>query len=217
MIARSFFGRAALVAALVLTAGHPVAFAQDADAVFSRLLTKYRSIDALRAEFTQTMSSAYWDQEESFSGVLILQGEKYRVETGTEVFVVNGQETYIYRPAEEQVLIDDIAADESSFSPSDFLLHYDERFDVIDMDVVAHEGERHFRINLKPKNAESFFREATIWMRDRDEIITQMTLLDVNDTRMVFTLDNIEINPALDEDTFRFTPPEGVEIIDLRS
>ena len=217
MIARSLLGRAALVAAIVLMVGHPVANAQDADAVFNRLLTKYRSINALRAEFTQTMSSTYWDQDESFSGVLILQGEKYRVETGTEVLVVNGQETYVYRPAEGQVLINDVVADEASFSPSDFLLHYDQRFDVIDMDVVTYEGARHYRINLKPKSADSFFREATIWMRDSDEIITQMTLLDMNDTRMVFTLDNIEINPTLDESTFRFTPPDGAEVIDLRS
>ncbi len=217
MIMRSAIAGLALFAAIVLTAGHPTAHAQDAEAVFERLLAKYEAIDGLRAEFTQTMSSAYWDQEESFTGQLILQGDKYRVETGTEVLVVNGQETYVYRPQEQQVLINDVVEDEASFTPSSFLLNYDERFDVRDVAVVTYNGAKHYRLNLEPKSADSFFRAATIWMRDSDDIITKLTVLDANETRMVFTLDNIELNPTLDSDTFMFTPPEGVEIIDLRS
>ena len=217
MFTRSAIAGLALLTAVVLTAGHSTAHAQDAEAIFERLLTKYNSIEGLRAEFTQTMSSEYWDNEESFTGQLVLQGEMYRVETGTEVLVVNGQETYVYRPTEQQVLINDVVEDEASFSPSTFLLNYDERFDVRDVSTVTYNGARHFRLNLKPKSPDSFFREATIWLRDRDDIITKLSVLDVNETRMVFTLDNIELNPTLDTSTFQFTPPAGVEIIDLRS
>ena len=222
MITRSALVCLVLFTAIVLTAGHPAAHAQTADAqladaVFDRLLAKYNAIDALRAEFTQTMSSSYMEQDESFTGVLILQGEKFRIETGTEVLVVNGQETYVYRPGEQQVLINDVVEDEASFLPTEFLLNHDERFDVLDVDDVSFNGERHFRLNLKPKDAGSFFREATLWMRDRDDIITKLTVLDVNETRMIFTLDNIELNPTLDAGTFSFTPPDGVEVIDLRS
>ena len=222
MFARSVLVSLVLFAAIVLTAGHPAAHAQTsnnelADAVFERLLAKYNAIDALRAEFTQTMSSSYMEQDESFTGTLILQGEKFRIETGTEVLVVNGQETYVYRPVEQQVLINDVVESEDSFMPNEFLLHHDERFDVLDVDEVTYDGARHFRLNLKPKNPDSFFKEATLWMRHRDDVITKLTVLDVNETRMVFTLDNIELNPSLDADTFSFTPPDGVEIIDLRS
>lgn len=217
MITRTVLASLALFGVIVLLAGHPVAQAQDADAVFARLLDKYNTIDALRAEFTQTMSSTYWDQEESFSGQLILEGDKYRIETGTELLIVNGQETFVYRPNEQQVLINDVVEDEASFSPTDFLLNYEDRFEVLDVDEVSYEGTQHYRLNLKPKSPDSFFRSATIWMRDSDAIITKLIVLDVNETRMVFTLDNIELNPTLDADTFSFTPPDGVEVIDLRS
>ena len=217
MLTRSATAGLMLFATIVLTAGHPTAHAQEADAVFARLQAKYEAINALSAGFTQTMSSAFSEQEESFAGQLILQGDKYRVETGTEVLVVNGKETYVYRPNEQQVLINDIVEDEASFTPSSFLLNYDQRFDIRDVAVVTYDGAKHYRLNLEPKSADSFFREATIWMRDRDDIITKLTVLDVNETRMTFTLDNIELNPALDADTFSFTPPDGVEVIDLRS
>lgn len=209
--------RIALFIALVLATGHSAAQAQDADTIFERLQAKYNAIDGLRAAFTQTMSSAYWEQDESFTGTLILQGDKYRVETGTEVLVVNGQETYVYRPNEQQVLINDVVEDEASFTPSSFLLNHDERFEVLDVDVVTYNGTKHYRLNLKPRSTDSFFREATLWIRDRDDIVTKLTVFDVNETRMVFTLDDIEINPRLDTDTFDFTPPAGTEVIDLRS
>ena len=42
----------------------------------------------------------------------------------------------------------------------------------------AYDGAKHYRLNLKPKSPDSFFREATIWMRDRDDIITKLTVLE---------------------------------------
>ncbi|MFQ5569077.1 MAG: outer membrane lipoprotein carrier protein LolA [Rhodothermales bacterium] len=217
MFVRRFLARFALIAATVLTVGHPVAHAQDADTIFDRLLAKYHAIDGIRAEFTQTMSSTYLDQDESFTGVLILQGEKYRIETGTEVLVVNGTETYVFRPNENQLLINDVVEDDASFSPTDFLLRHDERFNIIGTSVDHLDGQKHYKLSLQPKNSDSFFREATLWMRDLDDIITRLQVIDVNETKMLFTLQNIELNPTLDAETFTITPPDGVEVIDLRS
>ena len=200
--------------------GHSALMAEDAEAaeaVFLRLQAKYESLESLRADFTQTMSSPYSEQDESFSGTMILQGEKYRIETETELLFVNGIETYVYRPNERQVLINDVVEGEESFSPSAFLLNYDDRFTVLDAETVLLNGEKHHRLNLKPKGDDSFFREATLWMRDRDDLITRLSMLDVNETRMMFELTNIEVNPALEDDVFTFTPPDGVEVIDLRS
>ncbi len=205
-----------LVIVIVLAAGHP-AQAQDADAVFQRLLDKYETISSLRASFTQTMTTPYSDDEASFSGRLMLQGDQYRVETGTEVLIVNERETFVYRPQEQQLLINDTVNDENSFSPSEFLLDYHQRFDVAEASAETLNGERHYRLTLLPRNPDSFFLEATLWMRDRDALITRLEVLDANETRMIFELDDLELNPPLAPDTFRFTAPEGVEVIDLRS
>ena len=79
------------------------------------------------------------------------------------------------------------------------------------------DGEKHFELRLQAKDPSYFFREATLWMRDSDAIITRLEVKDVNETRMLFTLKNIELNPSLDADLFIIVPPEGVEVIDLRS
>jgi outer membrane lipoprotein carrier protein len=216
MTARSFVF-ALLLGACVLSIGQRPALAQDGDAVFERLQQKYEALSSLRAEFTQTMSSAFSDQEATSSGTLVLSGDKYRVETSSQTLVTDGTTTYVYLPSEQQVLINKASNDESSFSPSEFLLNYDKRFNVSDVAEATVDGQTHYRLTLTPKRDDSFFQEATLWMRTRDAVITRLEVLDVNETRMTFQLENIQLDPALPADAFTFTPPEGVEVIDLRS
>lgn len=211
-----FFHRFLLVATVLLLS-HTSAIAQDADAVFQRLLDHYSSISSLRADFTQTMTSSFSDDEASSSGTLFLSGDKYRVEMESQVLVTDGVATYVYLPFEKQVLINDYLEDESTFSPSDIFVNHDDRFEVTAAESEQVNGQMHFKLSLSPKSADSFFREATIWMRDADTIITRMEVLDMNETRMTFSLENIALDPNFEEGLFSFTPPEGVEVIDLRS
>lgn len=214
---RRFTYLLALVVLGVSFAGQPARAQTSADAVFKRLLDKYNSISALSAEFTQTMTSAFSEGAETFSGRLVLQGEKYRVETGSETLVVDGEALYVYRPADKQVLINDIVEDEYSFSPMDFLTNYDERFEVAGVTTETLDGQKHHRLRLRPKNPDAFYREATLWMRDRDALVTRLEVTDANETRMTFVLKNINLDPTLDAGTFRFVTPAGVEEVDLRS
>ncbi len=192
------------------------ATAQDAGAVFQRLKAKYDTIESLRASFTQTMTSAYTDDAPSFSGVLAFSGQQYRVETGTQTVVSDGETTYIYLPGENQVLIGNPVEGEMN-SPSDFLLNYDQYFNASAVVTDQMNGQQHFKLTLTPKNGGSLFQSATIWLRDRDDIITRMELLDVNETTMTFNLTDVELNPTLDANTFVFETPAGAEVIDLRS
>lgn len=217
MNVRSFLLRVALALGIVLLAGQPAAHAQDADAVFDRLQKKYNSLQALRAEFTQTMTSSFSEEEARSSGTLVLQGDQYRVETGAQVLVANGSETYVYLPQQKQVIINDATEDETAFSPSEFLTRYDERFRVERVETETLGGAKHFKLTLAPRDPSSFFRQATLWLRDRDDIITRLEVLDVNETRMLFELKNVELNPRLERTTFIFEAPSGVEVIDLRS
>lgn len=206
----------ALLALFVLFAGQPAA-AQDAQALFARLKAKYDAIDAVRARFTQTMTSAYTDDAVTTTGTLVLRGAQYRVETGGQTLVNNGKVTWVYLPAEKQVLINDYDEEEALFSINDFFFNYAKHFTVSRADAVQFDRQKHYVLKLQPKNKNGFFREATLWMRDRDNVVTQLKIVDVNDTTMLYKLQNIELNPKLDNAVFSFTPPKGTEVIDLRS
>lgn len=206
---------AALLTALAVPSGP--ATAQSVDEVFERLKAKYESIDALRANFSQTMRSSYMDEEATSHGILIASGEKYRVETDGQTLVTDGIVTWVYMRSQDQVLINDYSEDEQSFSVSEFLFNYDDNFDATSVETTTVDGEEHFVLRLDPESEDTFFTEATLSLRTRDDIITRLQVVDVNGTTMEFTLTDIELNPTLDASEFQFTPPNGAEVIDLRS
>ncbi len=201
----------------VLFIGHSNAFAQSGDQVIKRLKEKYDSIDALRAEFTQTMSSAYSSGEESFSGTLTLQGDKYRIETDTQTLVTDGSVTWIFNKAEKQVLINNKVDDETAFDINDFFFNYSERYSVTASQEEVISGQKHYLLRLKPKNQDSFYSQVTLWVRDSDTVITRLEVVDMNETTMLFSLRNIDLNPQISRSTFVFTPPDNAEVVDLRS
>ena len=205
-----------LLVAIFLTIGDQ-ATAQDADDVFERLKDKYDSIESLRAEFSQTMSSSYMDEEATSRGVLVVQGDRYRVETEGQTLVTDGDVTWVYMPSQNQVLINDYNEDEQTFSISDFLFDYEDNYDASEVALTQLGGKRHFVLTLTPKKDDAFFTEATLSVRESDNVITRLQVVDVNGTTMIFNLENIQLNPPLQKNTFSFTPPEGTEVIDLRS
>lgn len=218
MTQRSTIIRTLALALTVLFFGQTLpAQAQSAGQVLQRLKKKYDTVNALRAEFTQTLSSNYGGGASAFSGVVVLKGNQYRVETSTQTLVSDGKVTWIYSPAEKQVLVNTAVEDETTFSLNDFFLTYDEKYQAVSSQATRLNGQKHARLKLQPKSKDSFFREVTIYVRDSDTVVTRLEVLDVNDTKMVFNLKNIQLNPSVQPSTFTFTPPQGVEIIDLRS
>ena len=191
--------------------------AQSAESVFERLKEKYDAIESLRAEFSQTMTSSYMDDEATSNGVLVIQGDRYRVETDGQTLVTDGKVTWVYMRSQNQVLINDHVSDEQTFSINEFLFEYDENFNASDVETATLNGQRHFVLTLTPKKDDAFFTEATLSMRERDDLITQLRVVDVNGTTMLFNLENIQLNPTLQDNIFSFTPPQGTEVVDLRS
>ena len=204
---------------LLMALFHPAVHvqAQDAEAVFAQLLERYATVDGLQASFTHVMSSTFWDEDQVYSGRMIVYGEQYRIDTDHSVLLVDGESTYVYRIDENQVLISDVEEDLAAFMPSTFLLDMGERFDAVGVGRSIQDGTQHYRLDLKPKNTDSFFRALTVWMRVGDAIITRIRIIDTNDTHMALSLDNIKLNPLIGRDTFVLTPPPDAEIIDLRS
>ncbi len=204
-----------VLAALVLVGSLP-ASAQPVSSLLDRLERKYDSIQALRASFTQTLKSAFSGETASMEGKLVLAGEKYRVETKSQTMVTDGKTTWIYLADENQVLINSADTEEGGFSPSEFFTDFEENYNVNLVSTQTLDGAKHFVLKLEPKKPDSFFETATVWMRDRDNMITQMEVLDVNETTMFFKMKNIEENPTLPAGTFAFKTPAGAEVIDLR-
>lgn len=69
-------------------------------------------------------------------------------------------------------------------------------------------------VQALPKGGNAGYSRIAIGMRDGLPVV--MEVLDAFDRTSVFGFSNIVRNPALDAGTFRFTPPEGADLIEQR-
>lgn len=183
----------------------------------SRLRETYDQVSVMRARFTQQITSPFGDVLPQNKGTLVVEGDNYRIETPMQSFVTDGVTSWIFDAAENQVLISDVVDDETTFSISNFLENFHTDYEVLGTSVIHLYGTRHHRIRLASLSSEAFFKEVTLWMRDEDQIITRLKVLDVNDSVLEFSLEDIEINPQIEGNPFTFNTPDGAEVIDLRS
>lgn len=196
--------------------GHSIVSAQTADEIADRLREKYESIDGLEATFTQTMTSEFLDEPESASGRVILSGERLRIETERQMFVTDGVATWLYDAEADEVLVNDFV-EEEMFPVRELLFDYERSYEVVSVEAGAVHGSPAHIVHLRARDAATPFREVAISARDSDGIVTRVDILDVNDTRMIFDLEDVVLNPELGADTFTFDPPATAEVIDLRS
>jgi outer membrane lipoprotein carrier protein len=203
------------LALVVLFAGQGSVYAQSSTRLIDRMQTKFSTIRSLSADFSQTVNSPYHGTQ-SLDGKLVLRGNQYRVETPQQTLVTDGSTTWVHNRQENQVLVNRYQKDESTFTVNDFFFNFSDQFRVRRVATVTLNGQRHFRMHLLPKQGDAFFKEATIWLRDRDTMISRVELLDMNDTRMTFNLRNVVINPPVAVNAFTFTAPRGAEVVDLR-
>ena len=201
----------------VLFNGQQLSSAQSADELVKRLRARYDSVEFLRADFTQQTTSPFGEELPLNTGTLILEGNNYRVETDAQTFVTNGITTWVYDAFQNQVIINDFVEDEATFVISDFLESFDQEYEIIDASTTFLNGTKYHSLQLSTVLPSSFFKEVTLQMRDSDDVITKMTVLDVNDATLQFSLDAIELNPTIEGNPFIFEPPTGADIIDLRS
>lgn len=206
----------AIFAAFLLgTAPTQAQTSPDAQALVDRLEAKYNGGRALQAQFTQTVSQN--GQTRTLGGTLTLKGNRYRVETDRQTLVTNGETTWIYTPARDQVLVNDYVKSKTAFSPGQFFDGYQERYRVTGVRTAQRSGTKHRVLTLKPKQDGAFFQKVTLWMRAADAVVTRLVVKDANGSRMTFSLRDVTFGTETTASTFRFEAPQDVEVVDLRS
>jgi outer membrane lipoprotein carrier protein len=210
------FSRLARTAALLTVLGLmqavlPAAHAQDGSDLLRRVQQTYTSAGSFEADFTQTISSSYGD--ESVDGRLRVSGDRFRVEAGGQRFMTDGTTTWLHNEATNQVIVNHFQADETTFAPSRFLTEASAKYRVVSAQDA---GSGQTDLMLRPTDAAEFFDRVTLRVRRSDAAVTRIELSDLNGTTMRYTLRNVRMGERLPASAFRYTPPAGVEIVDLR-
>ncbi|MGH2574099.1 MAG: outer membrane lipoprotein chaperone LolA [Ignavibacteria bacterium] len=194
-----------------------ISFPQDditAQEIIQNVQNVYRDITDAKASFTQSIKPSKSKAQTSSGTLYIKKENKYRIETGGQIIVTDGSTSWSYSPKKKQVIIDYYKEDGNTFSPNKYLFQYPENF-YSDLEGTEKLGGSDVYV-LKLKHRESgYIKSAKLWVDKIEWVIKKITIVTEESTT-TYTVKNIQLNTGLSNSKFTFSPPEGVEVIDMR-
>ena len=194
---------------LLLAAGN----ASAADNARARLDVFAKDLNVVSGNFEQQAIDASSGKSKTSRGTLALKAPRqFRWDVATpykQLIVADGDKVWIYDPDLQQVTVR-AQGTEEAHSPLTVLTDLSQ----LDRDFVASEQGAHDGLTwlrLKSKDKEPQFEYADLGF-DASALV-QMSFKDVlgNSTEIHFSA--WQRNPRLSADTFKFTPPKGVDVV----
>jgi chaperone LolA len=192
-----------------------VVYSQDAQEIIKNVQSKYNSIKDAQASYSQSVKYSSGSTQSSAGTIYIQKEDKYRIESKNEVIVTDGVTSWSYSKKKKQVVIDNYKNDGNTFSPNKFLFNYPENFysDLDGTETVS--GADCYVLKLSPRHKGSV-KSAKIWVDKEQSLIKKITI-NSSESSTTYSLKKITLDAGLSSSKFSFSPPEGVEVIDLRN
>jgi len=172
-----------------------------------------KNLDAISGKFSQQIFDANDEPRDQSEGTLALKAPRqFRWQTTKpfeQLIVADGDHVWIYDPDLEQVTVRNQSFEEAH-SPLTVLTDLGQ----LDREFTSNEqGERDGLtwLRLKSKAKEPEFEYAELGF-DSDGL-KQMIFKDTLGNRTEITFSHWQRNPKFAKDTFKFTPPKGVDVI----
>ena len=185
-----------------------------AQEIIQNVQNVYKDIDDAKASFSQTIKFSKSKAQTSSGTLYIKKENKYRIETTNQTIVTDGTTSWSYSPKKKQVIIDNYKETGNTFSPNKYLFQYPENFysDLEGTEQLS--GKDVYVLKLRPRES-GYVKSAKLWVDKTDWIIKKIYIV-TDESTTTYVVKNVQTNVGLSNSKFTFTPPEGVEVIDMR-
>ena len=198
-----------LLASSAAVASEPTTAAEAVAAVEA----KYADVDAIQAQFTQTVRNPMFGDDVQSGTVTLARPTKmhWSFGDGEREFVTNGSTMWIYTKADNQVIQYD------SFTPAaggaeSLLTSLDNIDELFNVTLVSTSPTV---LDLTPKE-EGQFKSVQLVL-DADLMVDTVTIVDPYDSTTLIDFDAMVLNAPTTDSTFRFEIPEGANVVNAGS
>jgi chaperone LolA len=188
----------------------------ETSAAVAGIQKRYAAIQTLRAEFTQRYRAPGIDQKESGTMYLKKPGLmrwEYRTPE-TKLFIADGRDTYLYTPQDRQVVVQRFTTEDLRNTPLQFLLGKGDirsSYDVAWDSPPSESGDLSLRLTPKAKDSE--YSSLAIQCDRATFELRRMEIRERSGNISEFEFRQTQTNPKLDDKTFKFNTPKGVEVV----
>lgn len=205
---------------ILLLALPGAAFALDSIAIVDAIQKQYDATKTFKARFVQKSYLRILGQTQRAEGIVFIKKPgKMRWEYNApdrQILVSNDQALWLYLPDEQQVTKMKAQSIYSSNTPALFLAGRGQLTESFSIKKVT-EKDGLYIADLIPRNkAQNLAKMVLLVDKNNFQIVGSRVYDNLgNKTEMLFS--DIQTNPHLEEKTFQFEVPKGVELIDLTS
>lgn len=193
-----------LVLILISSAG---LFAQTPN--FDQLKERFDTGEVFSAEFDHTYTDSYTEEVVSSSGNIWIDKIRYKLESEGQTVVVDGENSRVYDPNRNRVIIDTYYPEDDDFAPSRMLSGIDSTYSVSEEKINGRT-----RITLTSNDDFAVFVEVEILL-DAQLRPLEIKAWDISDNEIVTTFTNGTFQKP-EAGLFELSYPDDAEIIDMR-
>ncbi len=185
--------------------------------LLNRIQDAYNDLESFSCSFRHEFQMSLIGEAEVVEGTMELaEDDCFRYETPHQVMITNGETLWRYSPLTMQVIIENLEDAGPGVLPREILFDYPSMFDITQVRDAMIQQRPAYLINLSPKEDGTGVREVKVWIDAEDSIARRMEWTDETGNRTTYILEEINVNPGIDDERFTFQVPEGVTVYDLR-
>lgn len=175
----------------------------------------YNHLQSLKANFTEQYDGLGMHRSES--GVMLLRKPgRMRwdyTSTAGKVFVLDGKYGWFYAPGASQVQRIPASQLDDLRSPLRFLLGHTKIESELEGLTLAPAAQGNFRLSGVPKGLQKRVARLSLTIKP-DGAIEHIEIEETDGAQTAFEFSNEQVNQAIPESAFHFTPPAGIPVVD---
>jgi outer membrane lipoprotein carrier protein len=196
---------------------------RDGAAVLRRAAAAYESVRSLSADFVLNFENPLLRQRLTSRG-MIYQRQPDRIalrfsDPEGDLIIGDGQYFWVFYPSnnpQQVIRAPAAAAGESAVNlQAQFIGDPVARFDHTLEGTESVAGRSAHVLMLVPRQRAEY-RSLKVWIDERDSLARRFEITEHNGSIRRFDLSNLQVNPSIPDAVFRFTPPQGVNIVTPR-
>ena len=169
-----------------------------------------------KAQLAYTMVNTEMNIDEKKTGMLFVEGNKYRIEMEGQIIISNGKTIWTIINDSEEVMVSDTEDSDESISPTKILTTYTDYKAKFDK-AQSFKNSSLKTIDLKSKKGEKF-EKLTLIVNEKKKSLESFSIFDKNGNIFTYQIINLQPNLNLPANTFSFSPKDypDYEVEDMR-
>jgi outer membrane lipoprotein-sorting protein len=175
-----------------------------------------RKAKTLKIVFEEMYLWELTGEEQSLKGELLLEGEdRFRVTTEDQIIVSDGDTLWTYSKPSHRVLIDRLTNSDNTILPRQILLQYTREYRSRLAGEEEILGKSCHLLDFTAETGDVFFTRVKVWVDKARWLPRKIEQIDLNENRTIYLIHEIQTGVPLEEGMFRFSIPDGAEVINM--